>query len=390
MMKKVILLTLLGITTSLMALGAEQAYLYKDPRIMGMGGTNVAVGSYSTSVFSNPAGLASIKEENGYVVDILGVGLSATSGIQNFVNDLNDAGDNTVLLQAVIEKYSGDAFHSDVSNYTSLSKNSDGLALSIGFLGASDVNFIVHGNGSANGAALELAGRAYGGVVLGGATTIDTSLGRLNLGLGFKYMTQKSYEGPVYLADLQQDDAAQRFQDKYEKSASGIGFDLGLIYEPFKKGGFWNPSLGVSVLNIGSLEMDNNYGGQPMTVNVGMALSPDVSIIDKLVLAVDYVDVLNANVVRTYTYAGALVVHKDYVEGDPMKRLRAGVTIGLLDSTYLSTALSGGMYNGSYTAGVDIEFLLFKMNVATYKEQIGTGSVDIPDRRYMAKIGFGW
>jgi len=390
MIKRAILLTLLGTTTSLMALGAEHAYLYKDPRIMGMGGANIAVGAYSTSIFSNPAGLASIKEENGYVVDLLGIGISASSGIQNFTNDLNDAGDNTVQIQAVIEKYSGDAFHFDAGNYTSFSSNSDGVALSIGLLAASDVNFIVHGNGSANGAALELAGRAYGGIVIGGATRLKMPTGSLDLGLGVKYITQKSYEGPIYLTDLQQNDVAKTFQDKYEKSASGIGVDLGLVYKPFEKGEFGNPSFGLSVLNLGSMGMNDNYGGQPMSVNIGAALSPDVSFIDRFTIAIDYVDLLNANKVRTYTYAGPLVAHKDYVEADPMKRLRMGVTVGLIDSTYFSTALSAGIYNSAYTAGLDMEVLIFKLNITTYEEQMGTGSVDIPDRRYMAKIGIGW
>ena len=53
-----------------MAMYAENASLYKDPRIMGMGGANVAVGAYSTSVFSNPAGLTNIKKDHGFVVDL--------------------------------------------------------------------------------------------------------------------------------------------------------------------------------------------------------------------------------------------------------------------------------------------------------------------------------
>ena len=40
MKKKIITMALLGATTSLFALGAEHAYLYKDARIMGMGGAS--------------------------------------------------------------------------------------------------------------------------------------------------------------------------------------------------------------------------------------------------------------------------------------------------------------------------------------------------------------
>ena len=94
MKKKIISIALLGATTSLMALGAEHAYLYKDARIMGMGGANVAVGGYSTSVFSNPAGLANIKKDHGFVVDLLGLGVSTSENTSDFISDIDEASED--------------------------------------------------------------------------------------------------------------------------------------------------------------------------------------------------------------------------------------------------------------------------------------------------------
>ena len=396
MKKKIISLALLGATTSLMAMYAEQAYLYKDPRIMGMGGTNVAVGSYSTSVFSNPAGLTNIKKEHGFVVDILSIGLSASAKIKDFADDLDSASnadDETKAMADVLSQYSGEHFHTGVDNYISVSKNSDMFAWSIGLLTATDINIMAHGHGSANGELLETTSRAYGGAVLGVAKPYDTEIGRLDIGMSFKYITQQSYEGTLGISELVTNDnenISDKFQNRYEKKSSGYGIDIGAIYKPFNDN-FWHPALAFSILNIGSLEMDGNYGGQPMTVNIGASISPEVSYISKFVLAVDYVDVLGANQLRVYDYnKNDDVLYKDYDSSSFMKNLRLGTSIGLLDTKWFSTTLNAGLYQSAYTAGLDLEFTIIKLNFTTYQEEIGDASTSITDRRYIAKIGIGW
>ena len=42
---------------------------------MGIGGANIAVGGYFISIFSNPAGLATLNKNHGCVVDLLGLGI---------------------------------------------------------------------------------------------------------------------------------------------------------------------------------------------------------------------------------------------------------------------------------------------------------------------------
>ena len=390
-MKKIISLALLGATTSLMAVGGEQAFLYKDPRIMGMGGANIAVGSYSTAIFSNPAGLVNIKKKHGYVVDILSVGASASARTQEFSNDLDEAGEDAQKISDLIDKYSGEVFNVQVNNYSSVSKNSDMFAWSIGILAATDISTIVHGNGSASGAPLEVSGRGYGGLLLGGAKEYNTKLGKVDIGLGLKYIQQTSYEGPLYISDLQADDTMEALKTKYEKNSSGFGVDLGVNYKPFENS-IWHPAFGLSILNIGAMSMDNNFGGQPATVNIGASITPEVKFLNKLVLAVDYVDMFNANKIRVYTFdeGNDTQSHEDYADTDFMKRFRLGAGIGIIDGQYFSSQINLGLYQGAYTAGLDMEITVIKLNFATYQEQIGTGSVDIPDRRYMAQIGIGW
>ena len=391
MKKQIISMALLGATTSLFALGAEHAYLYKDARIMGMGGANVAVGGYSTSIFSNPAGLASIKKDHGFVVDLLGLGVSASAKTSDFISDIDEA-DTDEEMTDVLQKYAGEHFNISVDNYTAVSKNSDEFAWSIGLLTAVDVNFQAHPNGSTSGGLLATTSRAYGGVVLGAAKPYDTEYGRVDVGVGLKYITQQSYEGSLGINELLDDtvDIGDKLQDKYEQESSGFGLDIGVTYYPLADS-FWNPAFGLSILNIGSMDMDDNFGGQPMTVNIGASVTPEVAYVDKLVLAIDYVDMFNANVTRMYNYSDSgEVTYTDYEESDIMKRIRLGASACIMDTSYFSTTLKLGMYQAAYTAGVDMEITAIKLSFATYEEQVGTGSVDIPDRRYMAQIGIGW
>ena len=105
-MKKIILLSVFA-TTAVMAAYSEHAYIYKDPRIMGMGGVNTAVGGYTSSVFSNPAGLSHMKKDHGLTVEVLGLGLSGSSKFQTFANDVKDAADTGQVsaISTILEKF---------------------------------------------------------------------------------------------------------------------------------------------------------------------------------------------------------------------------------------------------------------------------------------------
>ena len=388
--KKIVSMALLGATTSLMAIYAEHASLYKDPRVMGMGGANVAVGAYSTAVFSNPAGLANIKKEHGFVVDLLSIGGSMSPEIINFMDDMSNldtaADTATEDLLNTLGDYAGMPFHLGIDNYTAISKNSDLFAWSIGILAANDTNFMAHPNGGSQGL-VTVTSRTYGGLVLGAAKPYETEFGRLDVGVSLKYISQVSYEGGLSVTDLLSDDMADVITEKFENEGTGIGIDLGVTYFPFVDN-YWHPAFGMSIMNIGSLSMDDQYGGQPMTVNIGASITPEVPFINKLVVAVDYVDLLNANTIREYNIDDNS--YTDYEEADFMKRLRIGVSLGLYDSWLLSSTVNLGLYQAAYTAGVNIELTLFKLNFATYQENIGTTATPVEDRRYMAQLGFGW
>ena len=393
MIKNLSLFLALGvITPSLFAMQAEHAYLYKDSRVMGKGGVSVATGKYATTVFSNPAGLASLRKKEGFIVDILSLSASVSKGAIDFIEDANNASGTSEDLYELLDTHNGDNFHIGVNNYSSISKNSGSFAWSIGILAASDANVMAHSDGTPSGDYLETSSRLYGGVVLGMAKPFYTKYGRIDLGVSTKYISQVSYEGTVGVVQLvESDDEYEDFIKDYEKKASGIGFDIGINYHPFANS-YWNMILGVSVMNMG-LELDDNYGHQPMTVNFGVSVSPEVPFADKLVIAVDYVDAFGANKYREYDKSsnGGSTTYTDYDAYDSMKNIRFGVGVSLVDSPAFSFDIDGGIYQSAYTAGIRLEMAALHLNLATYQEDVGINSnTSNPDRRYMLDLGIGW
>ena len=399
-MKKIIPLSLITLSSMLYADMSVQEFLYKDPRIMGMGGADSAIGGYSTSIFSNPAGIIKIKKSHGVEVELLGATVSASKNIKNFSDDLNDA-DGTAETLDVIRKYSGDVFNVTASNYSSFSYHAkNDIAYSFGLLAAVDANGIPHVNSGANGI-LETHSRVYGGVFLTGANKFDSFStnflngalnGNLTVGVTLKYMQQKSYEAGLDLGEVTQhkDDLAQYIQDTYEEDNSGFAADVGFLYEFANK--TWNPAVGLSVMNIGTMNFDA-YGSQPLSVNVGTSISPEISWSNLLRFDVDYVDLFNSQQarIRTYTpYRSQNQYTNSDINYDAMNHIRIGASLGLLDNSWFMATLDAGLYKGAYTAGLDMQLAIVKLQLATYQEQLGATIGQIEDRRYVVGLGIGW
>ena len=391
-MNKWIIPALAGLTLAPLSHASDLAYLYKDMRIMGMGGANIASGGYSSSVFSNPAGIANLSKEHGLIVDFLGINATGSEGGYEIGQDLNDAVDsgNEDEIVDVLEKYSGELVHIDVANYSSISNNHGNYAWSFGFLAATDINVTAHANSV--DALLEVQSRGYGGLTGAYAYTIkNLGNGDLQLGLGAKYIAQKSFEGKLSPADLLAgEDVGDEIRDKMEKDGSGFSADLGAIYQ-FDTESDIKPAIGLSIMNIGGLDFDDSYGSQPTTVNIGVSIEPKFSIFKKTRIALDYVDLLNANKYRMYNLdQNDEVSYSDYDDSDVMKRLRFGISGVIYDNSWSSLEVATGMYQGAYTAGVDFTAAVFRIGLSTYEEQTGPVSGDKSDRRYSLNVSVAW
>jgi len=393
-MKKIVSLSFIALGSLVYADMSTQEFLYKDPRIMGMGAANTAVGGYSTSLFYNPAGLINIQKSHGVEVELLGIGVSSSENTKEFVDDLDNAETDQETIDA-IKKHAGETYNVTASNYSSVSYHTeDDLAFSVGLLASADVNLLPHAYSGANGL-LETHSRVYGGIMLGVAKKYnDIMNGKLTVGLGFKYITQNSYEAGLDEGEVIQhkDDLSTYLQDHYEVENSGFGVDIGLLYEPniLQE---WHPSVGLSVMNIGSLDFDDAYGSQPMTINLGLSVSHEVSFLHSFVIAMDYVDLTNAQQARVRNYNPSRS-YDQYdsvdIEYDFLQHLRGGVSAGIIDNSWFLATVSAGLYQGAYTAGIDLQLAVVKLQASTYQEQLGSTVGQIEDRRYVLGLGIGW
>ncbi len=383
-----------------------EEFLYKDPRVMGMGGASVAIGGYSTAVFSNPAGIINIKTSHGVEVDLLGITLTGSKDIQDLMDDIDGVDtDNTDEITDVIEKYSGKAFNANVSNYSSVSYHSEkGYAFSVGVLAGGDVNLIAHQNGGPNGL-MEVHGRAFGGVVGAYAKQFDDLIpGSITFGGSMKYITQKSYDVGLDAGAMSKnkDNLDDYIQDNYEQSNSGFAIDLGAIYkvpdEYLERAhglADWNPEIGVSLMNLGSLSFDDAYGAQPITFNLGVAFSKEFEKIDRVRIGIDYIDLFNGNqaLIGSKKVDGTYKNYK-YVDGSYSfsRHLRMGVSADLVDNRWAQVSVATGLYQGSLTFGIDMQLAIFKIQAATYEENMAGGSdVDgLKDRRYTVLFSTSW
>ena len=398
-MKKIIPLSFIALGSMLYADMSTQAFVYKDPRIMGRGGADVAIGGYSSSIFSNPAGIIKIKKSHGIEAELLGITATTSENTKKFADDVKDSNESQVIN--TVKKYSGDAFNGDVSNYTSFSYHAQNdIAYSFGLLASVDENIIPHANSGANGI-LEVHGRMYGGIFLASAKKyggLSSNFlngifdGALTVGVSAKYIKQQSHEAGLDTGEVLQhkDDLLKYVQDNYAVDNSGYAVDIGTLYEFANK--TWNPAIGLSVMNIGTLNFDA-YGSQPLSANIGASISPEISWSNSLKFDVDYVDIFNSQQarIRRYTpsrtqnqYANADIAY------DVMNHIRAGVSLGLLDNSWFMATLDAGLYKGAYTAGLDMQLAIVKLQVATYQEQLGSTLGQLEDRRYMVGLGIGW
>ena len=377
MTKQLLLTTLFATTSALHATTFEYPSLYKDPRVMGMGGANVAVGGEASALFSNPAGLSTMDSREGLEVDLLNINLAFSENTLDLIDDLDAATTDTQTLTA-LETYQGSNNHLTLNDYSSLSYKGQSIAWSVGVLAGTQFNFQTHALGSTSGL-LDVNGYVLTGLVTGLSYDFSKDI---HIGAGAKVLQGKSMSASLTLSEVlnlsNNNDASTYLEDTYMSDFDTTTFDVGLIYDmdkiiPF--GNYWHPSLGLSVLDIGDTAL-GNYGTIPMTVNLGLSLKPNFPLLSDWVIALDYVDLLDA--------------YDDTYDADMAKRIRFGVKASLLNNSWIKLAGSAGMYNAAATYGFEVRLSLLTLSYSSYAEAIGAYADQNLDRRHNLSIAIGW
>jgi hypothetical protein len=374
-LKTLLMGSLLVGTTGLQALSYEYPTLYKDARIMGMGGVNVGVGGESTAVFYNPAGLSAMKEEEGFEIDLINFNASFSENTLNLVDDLSLAETNDEII-SVTDSYLGKNNHLGFIDYSSVAYRGENIAWSVGVLGGVTLDITTHALGSPEGLIDIKTLAIVPGIV--GAFSYDMS-DVLSVGVGLK--TLQGYSGLVKATisdiDALTNDAAAYADDKVT-DFSTTALDIGVMYKLdnfFPAANYWNPTLGVSVMDLGGTDL-GIYGTIPTTVNFGFSVRPEFPILSDWVLAVDYIDAFSG-------------MGEDY-DSDMGKRFRMGMKTSLFNNSLITLTGSLGMYNASATYGIEARLAVLSIVYASYAEEIGGYAGQDADRRHALSLSIGW
>lgn len=364
--------TTLALATSASAVTYEHYQLYKDPKVMGAGGANVANGGSFSSVFGNPAGLSRIPKEYGWEFQLANVAVSFNNNVTN-IGDLADAADESESeLAKEIEKYTGENFHIGVSAVPlSISKKLDTVAFGIGAVGSLSANIMPH-QGFGSSGFVEVNTLAVGGVAGGVSKDIkDIKLGKYALnniavGVGAKYLKYGAMSKTFSAVDIADDDF--ELEDELEKGTSVVG-DLGVIYDITPR-----ISMGLSAMNIGGIG-DKEEGYIPFTLNAGLAYTYRVksTFFNQVRFSADYVDITG-----------------EYEDSSLIKRTRFGADLNIWDGWASSLNMQAGLYQGEYSAGMSLRLSIVEISFATYAEELGAYKGQDTDRRYMGSFGINW
>jgi hypothetical protein len=370
----------------------EYPQLYKDPKVLGMGGANVAVGGSFSSLFYNPAGLSKIPKEHGWEIELLNLSLATDKNVMDFIDDLDAASDvgdldgdgdsdndETKAINEVLEKYAGDNMHVDLNLLMSMSKKFEEVAFGVGGFASLGLNYKAH-QGFGSDGFLSADALGVGGVVAGASkdykdvTFQNYVLNNFSVGAGMKILKYAAISHDFSVNEISEyGDNLDDYIDDADllKEGSSTVLDLGAQYEV-------GPDFyaGASILNIGGVG-DSSALEVPMTVNIGVGYLKrfeDRAYFNQVRFAADYIDLF-------YGY--------DQDE-DFIKRTRLGAEVNAWDGWLSSGVLRAGFYQGNYTFGVDVRLSVVNLSYATYEEEVGAYSGQDSDRRHIVNLTIGW
>ena len=374
---------LLFSTTILYSSTYEHSTLYKETKIMGMGGAGIATTGGVHSLFYNTAGLMDIPKENGWEVELLNIGVTYNEHIQDFAKDFSDASDieddnkQRIAMVDLTERYLNKNLHLSSSvALLKVGKQFESFALGVMPITGANINIKTH-RGSGSQGLIEVNGMLYSGLAVGVAQNSGSKhigkikLENISMGVGMKYIKHKTISANLSLADLLDDNISDRFMDDYVNDGSDIVFDLGAKVDIYK-----NITVGASIQNIGDIAHNSYENMVPTTLNIGVAYKQKFDRVwfSSYEAAFDYTDIL-------YQYQQ---------DDDIIKRTRLGISGDMIGGKYGTISLQTGFHQGYNTFGFAIDSEIFKLAYAYYTSEIGVVSFQDGDKRHSIQFSIGW
>jgi hypothetical protein len=317
-------------------------------RALGMGNAYSAIVRDSDAMFYNPAGLARVKGFNFTLFDLRG-GTDAMDAVQQYT-----AYKSAVNTAAFLNGLYGKNYWAGAGTKTALTIPGFG----IGAFGSGDGDIFLN---NPSDPTMGINYFADYGFMIGGAFDLVPEI--LSFGLVGRRITRAGTDlpaGPATFATLTTSQLQQNLSDR----GTGYGVDLGLLFTmpaPIVK-----PSLSVVWKNVGvtSFSFDAGNEAPPRIldeIDLGAGLEISAGLLS-VTPAFDYKYVNRADIQNT-------------------KKIHLGVEVSL---TLIDVRV--GFNQGYYTAGAGLDLGLFRIDAATYGEELGEYAGQKEDRRYIVQL----
>lgn len=341
---------------------------YMSTRALGMGNAHVAVADDSHALFFNPAGLPQVRD--GEMDFFLRAGVNPD--IKKLADDIDKAGSNASAIANVLDANYG--------NHYSLRGPSLGWLWarpkwSIAFIPA-DLSVDVEINENV-GPALNLVAYQDSTLAFARAWNIpQIDYGRFDMGVTAKLIYRAHLDKIISIAAIQNDKILEA-----ENSNEGLtlDFDIGAMWHmPEYDSGFLHylqPTFGMTIRNVLDYGYLTNFGlfdksktGDPdklrRSLDVGAAFALPEWWVWTSRLAVDVKNIAHPN-------------------WTPKKGYHIGAEFLWKMASWWKGGWRLGLNQGYYTAGFTGQLSVFKLDLATYGEEVGTKSKSKENRVYM-------
>ncbi len=355
---------------------------YQSARSLGMGDAFVAVSDDYSSLFYNPAGLARLKSSQVN----MSLDASLTSSFMDFYTELDRIGQ---IQDINLQTSSYIAFFQ--KNYGNIYAGRFGLFHGIwvkpkwGFAiipADTTVEMTVHNQSFPSISTRMIADTT---IALGYGDHIrnDNLGGKASWGVTGKIINRVSLNADLNVADLVLDDAVFRKSEMVEGAT--LDADVGLLYSPFlAESGFWSvislarPTFGVVARNVlggefkNSLNLlGNNSTGRP----------------DRLETVFDIGS--KWEYPELFIFSGRGVMDFKNI-GHSQYSFKKGLHLGFEFDWRMASWWNGqyriGLSQGYLTSGLSALLGVFRLDLVTYGEEVGTDSSPKESRSYMVRL----
>lgn len=345
---------------------------FNGTRALGMGGAFTAIADDNTAIFYNPAGLMQLPGGESNWFTKLDVDTDALQMYEE-VEKARDENGDTQSIQEISDLLEG--------NY---GKHFAIRTPSLGWLWArptwgvgvvpTDLSVDV-GLHQSVGPLVNL--RAINDTTVAFTYNhefLNFKYGRLSVGATTKLIYRLELNRQISVIDVNNDDI---FQVREAKEGLTVDADVGVLWiSPWEK---YQVKAGLVVRNIGS------YGYLAQFDAVGVESGAP----GKLFRSFDVGTAVELPEVWKFGHRLALDFRNlGHPNGSLRKSFHLGYEFSGQVASWLRGALRLGLHQGYFTAGWTGEFAIFRLDLATYSDEVGVEGSRIENRRYMATLSF--